>query len=623
MTDWIPLLFWPIFLPLAGALLVLAMPKRIPYLREGFALLAALGNLILAGYLFNESLFCHFAWCANLEFTLRLYRFTSFFLLAVAGFGFLVTLYCWRFMRPFDAAQGAPSNVEGRDRNRPGLFYAYLLISLAMANGIVLADHLVVLLFFWEGLLGTTFGMIALGSPEAFKTSTKMFIIVGITDLCMLFGIALTGWQSSLVMHDAHLPMNAMGCLAMALLSIGAVSKAGSIPFHTWIPDAATDAPLPFMAFLPASLEKLLGIYMLARITLDLFPIKDTWLSPALMILGSLGILIPVMMALVQKEYKRLLSYHAISQVGYMILGLGTALPAGIIGGLFHMINHALYKCGLFLTAGSVERQAGTTDLSKLGGLARRMPVTFACFLVCALSISGCPPFNGFFSKELIYDAAKERHILFYLAALLGTFLTAASFLKLGHSVYFGKRDPRHDSVREAPISMLVPMIAIASLCVLFGVYNALPVNHLAAITPIPGPERFLGMQFHPALAGLAALALIAALVHHLLGAKAHGSGLHALDHIRNAPVLCSAYNGAEKRYFDPYDLGMKLLAAIAAIAWACDRGMTWFYDRLVVGAVRGLGGGIRAVHTGNASLYVLWALAGAAAVVAFVVWCI
>ena len=345
MTS-ISILFWPIFLPLAGALLVLATPRRVPYLREALALLAALGNLVLAGNLFGESVSCSFAWCAGLEFTLRLYRFSAFFLLAVAFFAFLVTLYCWRFMR---------------DRNRPALFCAYLLISLAMANGIVLADHLVVLLFFWEGLLGTTFGMIALGSPEAFKTAIKAFIIVGITDLVMLFGIVLTGWQTSLVMHQARLPMDAMGCLAAAFLSIGAISKAGSLPFHTWIPDAAVDAPLPFMAFLPASLEKLLGIYLLARITLDLFPIEHTWLSPALMIVGSAGLLIAVMMALVQKNYKRLLSYHAISQVGYMILGLGTALPAGVIGGLFHMLNNALYKCGLFLTSG-IGGEAGRHD---------------------------------------------------------------------------------------------------------------------------------------------------------------------------------------------------------------------------------------------------------------------
>ena len=133
MNEWIPILFWPIFLPLAGALLVLAAPRRVPYLREEIALLAALGNLALAGCLFNDTSIRSFAWCAGLQFTLRLYHFSAFFLLAVGFFGFVVTLYCWRFMR---------------DRTRPALFYAYLLISLAMANGIVLADHLVALLFF-------------------------------------------------------------------------------------------------------------------------------------------------------------------------------------------------------------------------------------------------------------------------------------------------------------------------------------------------------------------------------------------------------------------------------------------------------------------------------------------
>ena len=127
------------------------------------------------------------------------------------------------------------------------------------------------------------------------------------------------------------------------------------------------------------------------------------------------------MMALVQKDYKRLLSYHAISQVGYMILGIGTALPVGIVGGLFHMINHAHVQELPVPHGGSVEKQAGTTDLAKLGGLARKMPVTFACFIVAALSISGCPPFNGFFSKELVYDGALEaRHVDLLLGGAAG-----------------------------------------------------------------------------------------------------------------------------------------------------------------------------------------------------------
>jgi NADH-quinone oxidoreductase subunit L len=133
------------------------------------------------------------------------------------------------------------------------------------------------------------------------------------------------------------------------------------------------------------------------------------------MVIGAITIILAVMMALIQRDYKRLLSYHAISQVGYMILGIGTCLPAGIIGGIFHMLNNALYKCGLFLTGGVVEKQTGTTDLAKLGGLRLNMPVTFVCYLITAASISGVPPFNGFFSKELIYDAALVRGKVFYI----------------------------------------------------------------------------------------------------------------------------------------------------------------------------------------------------------------
>src|SRR5690242_16824892 len=125
-----------------------------------------------------------------------------------------------------------------------------------------------------------------------------------------------------------------------------------------------------------------------------------------MMTIGAVTLLLAVLMALIQKDFKRLLSFHAISQVGYMILGIGTGTAFGIVGGLFHMVNNALYKSTLFLTGGAVERQAGTTDLKKIGGLGKSMPITWGCFLVAALSISGVPFTNGFYSKELIYHGA-------------------------------------------------------------------------------------------------------------------------------------------------------------------------------------------------------------------------
>jgi formate hydrogenlyase subunit 3/multisubunit Na+/H+ antiporter MnhD subunit len=618
MTD--SVLLWPIAVPLAAGIVVLLARNSLAFARTGLALLAALANLVLAVVLFRmvlpatgQELRYAAPWAGfGIDFLLRLYSFSGFILLAAASFLLLVLLYCRTFMRGHE---------------HPNQFYSYLLLSVAMVNGAVLADHLVAMLFFWEGLLLTLFGMIAIGRPGAWKTATKALIIVGISDLCMMVGIALAGWLGhTLTISRIHLPVEGPAALAMVLLVIGAISKAGSMPFHSWIPDAAVDAPLPFMAFLPASLEKLLGIYFLTRISLDMFALtRESWMS--WLIVGAVTILLAVAMALVQKDYKRLLSYHAVSQVGYMVLGIGTAVPVGIVGGLFHMINNALYKSALFLTAGAVEKQAGTTNLERLGGLARNMPATFACFIVTAASISGVPPFNGFFSKELVYDGALERGTIFYAAALAGSFLTAASFLKLGHAAYLGRRDPAHENVREAPLSMLVPMFVIAGLCVLFGVWNSLPLDNLivpaltgsrfAAAHPASA-HHFAGWPASTLLVVLTLATLTAALLNHLVGARRSGSGLGAADHIHHAPVLSAIYESAEKRWFDPYDIGLTLARLVSRIGWALDRGIDWLYDGLTVGLSRALAAGIGLVHTGNYSLYVIWALVGAAAVVCF-----
>jgi NADH-quinone oxidoreductase subunit L len=592
-------LLLPIVIPLIAGLLVLPIRRRFIGVREAISLLGTFLNLFIVTILFKHDLSYSIPWAGfGMEFILRLYHFSSFILLATAVFAFLFILYCCSFMR---------------DKNYLNQFYFYLLASVAMVNGAVLADNLVLMLFFWEGLLLTAFGLIALGGKEAFKTATKAFIIVGVSDLCLMAGIGLTGCLAhTLIMSRISLSASMLGNVAFLFMMIGAISKAGAMPFHSWIPDAAIDAPLPFMAFLPASLEKLLGIYMLARISLDMFKLsQSSWLSILLMIIGALTIVLAVMMALIQKDYKKLLSYHAISQVGYMVLGIGTCLPVGIIGGIFHMINHSLYKSCLFLTGGSVEKQAGTTNLEKLGGLWLKMPVTFACFFVAAASISGVPPFNGFFSKEMVYRGALERGTIFYLAAIIGSFLTAASFLKLGHAAFLGKFGVASKGVKEASWSMLVPMIVIASICVFFGVYNRFPLSNF--IEPVLGGQMPAGHgSAGKVLVVITVLVLAAALVHHLLAARIIGSGYKALNHIRNAPILSGIYNSAEKRFFDPYDIVLKIINGVSKVLLLADRIIDKLYDSVSVRSAYMLGNGIRAAHTGNHSLYVVWSLVGA-----------
>ncbi|MCX5714160.1 MAG: proton-conducting transporter membrane subunit [Candidatus Omnitrophica bacterium] len=605
------LLLLPIFIPFIAALLAFSIPKRLRAAGEILALSATLFGLLVTIFLFNKNFSLSLPWAGfGFEFLLRLYHFSAFLVLSIAGFGFLVTLYSTVFMRHKACANQ---------------FYAFLLLTLSFASGAVLADNLVLMLFFWEGSLLALFGMIAIGNSMAFKTATKAFIIVGIADLCMLTGIALTGHLAgTLTISRISLPLGGLGSLAFILLMIGAISKGGSMPFHSWIPDAAQDAPLPFMALVPASLEKILGVYLLTRISLDMFRLNPgSWVSIMLMVIGAATLLFAVMMALIQKELKRLLSYHAISQVGYMILGIGTCVPAGIVGGLFHMINNALYKNCLFLSGGSVEKQAQTTQLKDLGGIGKKMPITLGCFLIAAVSISGVPPFNGFFSKELIYDGALERGMIFYIIAVLGSFFTAASFLKLGHAAFFGKISEKNKDIREVPFAMLFPMLVIASLCVIFGVCNFIPLRHL--IQPILPAARLEGLDFSgfPVNAKLVLITLIvlsAAILNHIFGVRFKGSAHKASDHIHDAPVLSWIYDLAERRFFDPYDIGLKAARLISEITFWFDRKIDWIYDVLSVNLALKSANLIRRLHNGNYATYLAWSLLGFGALVVFLI---
>jgi NADH-quinone oxidoreductase subunit L len=589
-------------LPFIAGLLIFVIPKKAQKITGYFTLLVTCANLAYVITLFNKKITSSIQWMGfGVDLSLRIDSFSSFIILAVAVFCFLITLYSTTFMK---------------DKNKSNQFFAYLLISLAMTNGAVIADNLVLMLFFWEGLMVTLFAMILIGNKDAFKTAVKALVLVGVSDLCLMVGIGLTGKiAGTLTMSNIALDLTSMGGLAFVFLMIGAISKAGSMPFHSWIPDAAVDTHLPFMALFPAALEKLLGIYFLARISLEMFRLSPgSWISIMMMVIGLVTIIFAGMMALIQKDYKRLLSYHAISQVGYMILGIGTAVPAGIVGGLFHMINHAMYKSGLFLTGGAVERQAGTTELKKLGGLGSKMPVTFAVFIITAASISGVPPFNGFFSKELIYDGALERGMVYYIIAIIGSFITAASFLKLGHAVYIGRTRDVNIKPKEAPAAMLIPMIIIAGICVLFGVYNALPLNYL--IQPAVGEHlleghNFAGFPSNMILVAVTGVVLVVAFLNHFYGVKKSGGGLGAVEHIHHAPGLSWIYDKAEKRYFDPYDVGVKVAVFFSRILFKVDRAVNWFYDVFIVKVTYFFTGVIKKVHNGHFAMYLSWSLIG------------
>ncbi len=410
----------------------------------------------------------------HFDFALRLYGFNSFVLLFIALFGVLIILYSIGYWF--------------KDRETPGIYYTYILWTLSAAACAVLSDNLLLLLVCWEILTLLLYLLVNMGGDGAETAAQKCFTILGFSDAAMFLGVIVI-WLVYGTLSISALSISTgttTGVVAFLLLFVGAIAKAGAMPLHSWVPAMAKSTPAPTMAFLPAALDKLLGIYLLARISLDIFSIRTgSGLSLMMMIVGSVTILFAVLMALVQHDFKKLLSFHAVSQVGYMVLGVGSGIPVAIVGGLFHMLNNAIYKSGLFLAAGAIEKRAGTTNLEELGGLARLMPVTFLTTLVAALAISGVPPFNGFVSKWLVYQGMLEGpgyNVIFLIVAVFGSALTLASFVKVLHSVFLGRRQEKFDGVREAGFTMQVPMIFLAILCIVFGIYAKLPLEKF--ITP-------------------------------------------------------------------------------------------------------------------------------------------
>jgi len=453
----------PVTLPLLAGLLCLLIPRFADNLRAGLAVLTALAVMVLVWPLFNAA---GTPYDPLLWLSLRVDVLSAFILLAVAFFGLIVAIYSVGYMK-------------GRARHRE--YFTYLLWTLGASCGVVLANDLLFLLVCW-GFLGLTLYLMAgIAGPGAAEAARKSLMIIGGTDALMLLGIVIFWHLGGTTRMDgpAMALDSPLAYTAFLTLLAGAFAKAGAVPFHTWVPDFGEKADAPVSAFLPASLDKLLGIYLLARCVLDLF-VPTSFVYGMLMLLGAVTVISAVLMALVQHDLKRLLSFHAVSQVGYMILGIGTGTAIGLAGGLFHMLNHTIYKSALFLGAGVVEKETGTTDLDHLGGLARLMPVTFITFTVAAMSISGIPPLNGFASKWMIYqgiiysgEGGGMAWIVWLAVAMLGSALTLASFVKVLHATFLCKPsvEIRKMTIRENHASMLIPLVVLAVLCVLFGVF--------------------------------------------------------------------------------------------------------------------------------------------------------
>ncbi|MBN1540649.1 NADH/ubiquinone/plastoquinone (complex I) [candidate division KSB1 bacterium] len=351
-------------------------------------------------------------------------------------------------------------------------YYALFMLLIAGMNGVVVTGDLFNLYVFMEIALISAFALVAYGCrAEEYEASFKYAVMGGLSSSIILIGIAFTySATSSLTLaRIAEVLPTVDPRLVLwigALFLAGFGLKAASMPFHAWLPDAHSSAPAPISSMLSGVLIKALGVYVLFRLFFNVFGAPAIFMQ-LLLVLGALSIVLGVFLAIGQWDLKRLLAYHSISQIGYILLGMGLATPLGILGAVFHLLNHALFKSLLFYNAGAVEMVLGTRNLRKMGKLAKLLPVTSGTSMVASLSISGIPPFNGFFSKLIIIIAAIQAgHPIFAFWAVLGSLLTLASFMKVQRYGFYGEIE--HKTPIMMPGNLVrFAMLTLAVLCVL------------------------------------------------------------------------------------------------------------------------------------------------------------
>ncbi|MFA5272004.1 MAG: proton-conducting transporter membrane subunit [Candidatus Omnitrophota bacterium] len=492
-------------------------------------------------------------------------------------------------------------------------YYFWFFLTSIASLGVVFSGNLLYILIFWGFLGMALFKLVNLYSDtdaDIAKVAKKTFIIVGGSDGFLLFGFLIYIYltTSNLITGNIIIINTSLSLLSFVFIAIGCFAKAGCMPFHTWVPEVAEKASIPVVAYLPASLDKLLGIYLLARIVKDSFVLDDT-AKIILLVAGSLTIICAVMMALIQHNIKKLLGYHAVSQVGYMVIGIACCSPLGLSAGLFHMINHAIYKSCLFLSIGNVEKRAGTAELEQLGGLGKFMPITFITTLIASFSISGIPPLNGFISKWMIYqglidfmNSSGSFTLKFVIAlslvlALIGSGLTLASFLKLNSGIFLG--NPRK-KVKEVRFLLLFTPLVLSILCLIFGIFAYSTI--LGFIQKSAGGFIEIGL-WQPQLAtgliiaGLILGLIIFAIMKKKIRTSASFIGGEELlpeqevkigdfyNAIEKMPLLKNIYHLAEEKIFDLYEV----------------------FKRSAFLIIRFL----RYLHNGILSTYLIWCLLG------------
>src|SRR5256884_4076208 len=490
---------WMILLaPLISATAITLFTLRWKALSSAISVAAVFVSFICSCLIFahRTSGAAEFTWIGiggvfQVPLSLTLDQLSRMMTVLVSGIGVLIHVYSLGYMR----------DDEGKSR-----YFAALSLFMFAMLGIVLANNFVMLFIFWELVGFTSYVLIGhwFHRDAAADAANKAFITTRIGDFGFMIGILML-WMAagSVVFAEVARRMPNFGghatlvAIVALLIFCGAVGKSAQFPLHVWVPDAM-EGPTPVSALIHAATMVAAGVYMLVRVA---FIIQAS--QTALLVVAWIGTITAVMAALIatqQNDIKRILAYSTLSQLGYMVMAVGLASNNAA---MFHLFTHAFFKALLFLAAGSIIVMLHhEQNIWKMGGLRRKLPITFVTFTVGALALIGCPPFSGFFSKDAILAVAYERDLPIFAVALFTAFLTAFYVIRMLVIVFFG--NPRSYSAhegRESPPVMTWPLVVLAILATLGG-FGFFARNFLAL--PVEKSPNAFGV-----VPGLAIVALI------------------------------------------------------------------------------------------------------------------
>jgi NADH-quinone oxidoreductase subunit L len=593
-------------IPAVAALLIVFVGKRMPGHGAGIGIVAVAVAFVLSLIIAipfitgnQQPVEGHITWFDLGTFSLQLGQYvdglTSMMLVVVTFVSLCVQVYSIAYMH---------------EDVRYTWYYAVLSLFTASMLNLVLANDLIQLLVGWEGVGICSYLLVGHWYEDKVNSNAgiKAFITTKTGDIPFLFGIfTLIFATGTSNMRDINLAalhggISAALLFAAALLLFGgAIGKSAQFPLHVWLPDAMA-GPTPVSALIHAATMVAAGVYLVGRM-FPVFVSAPHFVLLFVSIIAAITMFIAALMAMVQDDVKRVLAYSTISQLAYMLAGLSLG-PSGYTPGLFHLFTHAFFKALLFLAAGSLIHAVHSNNMSEMGGLRKKMPLTFVVFLIGAMALSGIPPLAGFWSKDEIISEAFKTHQYWLFAVTLGTAVLTAFYMTRAVLLTFFGDYRGHAEPHEAPLAMAAPMVVLAFFACVAGLLGP---THVFVDWVHYGPVA----EHVPVDYGFAAISLVGA-----LAGVAFGYGLYRRwrepDPLRR---MGPAYTFIENKYYldDIYEKGIvrTIQYPLAAEVNRFDQGVI---DGAVNGAgsaARGLGGVLRYLQSGSVQRYAVFLFAG------------